>query len=114
MANLPPEIKELVNQLKQKSLDIIDQVTTTESALFERLGETQETLLFFAELTTVLEDAEATYMQLTRLGLNIARSQPEASSDMLELMNRAIIRTQARIPAWERSLEEVKLEWNLP
>jgi len=33
---------------------------------------------------------------------------------MLELMNRAIIRTQARIPAWERSLEEVKLEWNLP
>jgi hypothetical protein len=53
-------------------------------------------------------------MQLSRLGLNIARSQPNAQPDMLELMNRAIARTQTRIPAWERSLEEVKLEWNLP
>ena len=61
----------------------------------------------------MLEDAEASYMQLSRLGLNIARSQPHAPPDMLELMNRSIVRTQTRIPAWERSLEEVKLEWNL-
>ncbi|MBE9143365.1 hypothetical protein [Planktothrix mougeotii] len=114
MAKLPPEITEIANQLKQQSLDIIDQAIALELVLVDRFGETEETLPFFAELTTVLEDAEATYMQLSRLGLNIARSQPNASSDMLQLMNRAIIRTQARIPAWERSLEEVKLEWNLP
>ncbi|HEY9873326.1 MAG TPA: hypothetical protein V6D12_07805 [Candidatus Obscuribacterales bacterium] len=114
MAKLPPDITETVNRLKQQSLDIVDAVTATELALFEIFGETEQTLPFFAELRTVLEDAEAAYMQLSRLGLNIARSQPDAPMDMLDLMNRAIVRTQARIPAWERSLEEVKLEWNLP
>lgn len=53
-------------------------------------------------------------VQLSTLGLNIARSQPSVALDMLDLMNRAIARTQTRIPTWERSLEEVKLEWNLP
>lgn len=75
---------------------------------------TEQTLPFLAELMTVLEDAENSYMQLSRLGLNIARSQPHTPPDLLELMNQAIVRTQARIPAWERSVEEVKLAWNLP
>ncbi|MEK0183036.1 MAG: hypothetical protein EAZ78_15620 [Oscillatoriales cyanobacterium] len=114
MAKFPPDITEIVNRLKQQSLDIVDGVTAAELALFELFGETEQTLPFFDELMTVLEDAEASYMQLSRLGLNIARSQPDAPPDMLELMNRAIVRTQTRIPAWERSLEEVKLEWNLP
>jgi hypothetical protein len=32
---------------------------------------------------------------------------------MLDLMNRAINKSQARIPTWIRSIEEVKQEWNL-
>ncbi len=32
---------------------------------------------------------------------------------MLELLEQAIQRTLARIPALERSIQEVKMEWNL-
>jgi hypothetical protein len=33
---------------------------------------------------------------------------------MLELTNRIIANTQERIPALERSIEEIKTEWRLP
>ncbi len=36
-----------------------------------------------------------------------------APPDMLDLLAQAIARTQARIPALERSIQEVKIEWNL-
>jgi hypothetical protein len=56
----------------------------------------------------------ATYSQLSNIQLQISKSQPIPSSDMLQLLERAIVRIQARIPALERSIEEVKIEYNLP
>lgn len=43
----------------------------------------------------------------------LANAQPTASSDMLSLMTEVITYTQARLPAWERSIEEIKIEWRL-
>jgi hypothetical protein len=43
----------------------------------------------------------------------LANAQPTASSDMLSLMTEVIAYTQARLPAWERSIEEIKIEWRL-
>ncbi len=68
---------------------------------------------FFEELKTVAEDAKSSFSRLSNLQLRIAKAQPIAASDMLELLAQVIARTTTRIPAWERSVQEVKLEWNL-
>jgi hypothetical protein len=45
--------------------------------------------------------------------LRIAEVQPIISADLLKLMNEAISNIENRIPALERSLEEIKLDWRL-
>jgi len=65
------------------------------------------------EMKSAAEEAESSYSQLSTIQLQIAKSQPIASPDMLQLLERAIARTQARIPALERSIEEVKMEYHL-
>jgi hypothetical protein len=64
----------------------------------------------FEELTTAAEDAKASFTRLSNLQLRIAEAQPIIVSDMLELLTQAIDRITNRIPAWQRSLEEVQLE----
>ncbi len=44
----------------------------------------------------------------------MAESQPVASPDLLKILDRVIEYTASRIPAWERSIEEVRLEFDLP
>ena len=65
-------------------------------------------------MKNVAEEAESSFSQLSTLQLQIAQAQPNATPDMLYLLAQVISRTQARIPALERSIQEVKMEWNLP
>lgn len=51
MVKLPEETTETVNHLKQHLLDIVDDATAVEFALFERFGESDRTLI-------VLDQAE--------------------------------------------------------
>ncbi|MEG4349308.1 hypothetical protein QUA70_21005 [Microcoleus sp. LAD1_D5] len=85
-----------------------------ELTIFELCGETEATITALDEMKSAAEDAESSYSQLSTIQLQIAQSQPVASPDMLQLLERAIARTQAKIPALERSIEEVKMEYNLP
>ena len=114
MAKLPEETTKTINNLKQQSLEIVNEATAVELTIFERFGETQTTLSYMDEMKSVGDEATSSFSRLSTLQLQIAKAQPIAPGDILELMNRAIARTQARIPAWERSIQEVKIEWNLP
>lgn len=114
MADLPSETTEIINQLKQQSLNIVNKALTLELTIFELFGETDATIAALDEMKSAAENAESSYSQLSTIQLQIAQAQPVASSDMLQLLERAIARTQARIPALERSIEEVKMEYNLP
>ena len=114
MASLPSETTEIINQLKQQSLEIINQASALELTIFELFGETDATITALDEMKSAAEDAESSYSQLSNIQLQISKSQPIPSSDMLQLLERAIVRIQARIPALERSIEEVKIEYNLP
>jgi hypothetical protein len=60
----------------------------------------------------VAEEAIALLSRLSTLQLQVAQSQPTAAPAMLELLEQAIQRTLVRIPALERSIQEVKVEWN--
>jgi 3-methyladenine DNA glycosylase/8-oxoguanine DNA glycosylase len=113
MAKLSSETTVTINDLKQRSLEIVDKATAVEFNIFERFGETDQTVPFFEELVTVAEDAKSTFTRLSNLQLRIAEAQPIAASDMLELLTQVIARTTIRMPAWERSIEEVQIELNL-
>jgi hypothetical protein len=114
MAKLSEHTTKTINLLKQTSLDIVDKALETEFILFELFGETDRTISFFEDLKTVAEDAKLSFSRLSNLQLRIAEAQPSAEFDMLELLAQVIERTSVRIPAWERSVQEVKIEWNLP
>ncbi|MEK0183020.1 MAG: hypothetical protein EAZ78_25845 [Oscillatoriales cyanobacterium] len=114
MADLPSETTETINQLKQQSLNIVNKALALELTIFELFGETDATIAALDEMKSAAENAESSYSQLSTIQLQMAQAQPFASSDMLQLLERAIARTQARIPALERSIEEVKMEYNLP
>jgi hypothetical protein len=113
MAKLPEEVTETIWLLKKQSLDIVEQATATEFILFDSFGETEQTISYLDEMKNVAEIATSSYSRLFRLHLQIAQSQPIASQDVLQFLQQVILETQTRIPAWKRSIEEVKLEWNL-
>jgi 3-methyladenine DNA glycosylase/8-oxoguanine DNA glycosylase len=114
MAKLPRETSETIWSLKRQALEIVEEATAAEAAIFELFGETGTTVPFMDEMKSVAQEAASSFSQLSNLQLRIAETQTTASYDMLELLARVIARTQARIPAWERSIQEVKIEWNLP
>ncbi|GFE71077.1 hypothetical protein [Chroococcus sp. FPU101] len=113
MAQLPEEITEIFNQLKQQALNVIHSETKVELSLVDSFEETEQILPYLNEMKNISEEAIRTYSQLSTLQLQIAQAQPLASPAMLELLNRAINKSQARIPTWIRSIEEVNQEWNI-
>lgn len=90
----------------------MDEATAAEFSLFERFGETDSTIIVLDELKDIAEQAQARFSQFSSLQLRIADAQP-IPLDMLELLMRVITNAQQRIPALERSVEEIKIEWSL-
>jgi hypothetical protein len=142
MAKLPIEESEIVWTLKRQLLEIINTATAAEETLFSNHGETEltvavldelkrvsdtaaeetlfsnhgETELTVAvldELKRVSERATPWFSRLSNLQVRIAESQPDIAFDMLDLLNRSIIQIQIEVPALERSIQEVKQDWNL-
>lgn len=113
MAKLPPERQALLWDLKQRLLDILDEARGTELELLKRFGETDETIAALEQLTEITLQAKDRFSQLSVLQVGIAEAQPTASSDLLKLLDDRIGMIESRIPALERSTQEIKLDWNL-
>ena len=113
MAKFPRELAEIIWNLKRQLLDIVD-ATAAELTLFQLFGETSDTMPFLDELKRVAERATPWFSRLSNFQLRIAESQPTIPADMLNLVYQSIERIQIEIPAMERSIQEVKTEWNLP
>ncbi len=114
MAKFPKELAEIIWNLKRQLLDIVDAATAAELTLFQLFGETSDTIPFLDELKSVAERATPWFSRLSNFQLRIAESQPTIPADMLNLVYQSIERIQIEIPAMERSIQEVKTEWNLP
>jgi hypothetical protein len=113
MAKLTPEISQNIALLKQQLLDIVDEATAGELTLFERFGETSETMTPVNDLRDIAEQASTRFSQFANIQLRIAQSQPIASGDLLQFLNEKITNAQVRIPALERSVQEIKEDWSL-
>jgi hypothetical protein len=53
------------------------------------------------------------FSQFSTFQSRIANAQPPVPSDIIELVNRTVETTQARIPALERSIQEIRQEGEL-
>lgn len=113
MAKLSQEINNTLSSIKETLLDIIDEASFIEYKLFEIRGETEETIPFLDEMKNVSTQARERYFQLSNLELGIAEAQPIATNAMINLLTQGIKQNQLRIPAWQRSIQEVKLDWQL-
>jgi 3'-phosphoadenosine 5'-phosphosulfate sulfotransferase (PAPS reductase)/FAD synthetase len=113
MAKLAPDIGATLSQQKEQLLDLIDEAKSLEFILLDTIGENQETISTLEQLTEIAEQARTKLSQLSTLHLRIAEVQPRISNDLLKLMNEAISNIESRIPALERSLEEITLDWRL-
>jgi hypothetical protein len=113
MAKLPIEESEVIWTLKRQLLEIINTATAAEETLFSNHGETELTIAVLDELKRVSERATPWFSRLSNLQVRIAESQPDIAFDMLDLLNRSIIQIQIEVPALERSIQEVKQDWNL-
>lgn len=102
-----------MSQQKEQLLDLINEAKSLEFVLLDSVGENQETISTLEQLTEISEQARSKLSQLSTFHLRIAEVQPRISNDLLKLMNEAISSIENRIPALERSLKEIKLDWRL-
>jgi hypothetical protein len=113
MSKLPAEIKTTLGYQKEQLLDLIDRAKLLEFLLLESFGENSETISSLDQLMEIAEQARDRLSQLSTLHLLVAEVQPTIPADLLRLMSEVIENAQSRIPALERSLEEIKLDWRL-
>jgi hypothetical protein len=113
MAKLPTSTSETIWRLKRQLADVIDNARSTEFSLFETFGETERTLGYLDDLQSVAEQATERFSQLSSLQIRVLNVQPHIPEDMLELVTRVIANTEARMPALEQSIREIKIEWGL-
>ena len=112
MAKLPDPVISNIFIIQRRIIEYLDSTTATEFRLFERMGETAETLPELEELQNIKEKLRSKYSRLYNLLLRIAESQPIASEDMLVLLYRSIELTEASIDASIASLQEIQRNWN--
>lgn len=87
MAKLPSETLETIWTLLKHLSKLVEDATEAEYVLFERFGETQDTIPSLEELKGVAIDAASRYSQLSNLRLRIAEAQPIVTNDMLRLLS---------------------------
>lgn len=113
MAKLPVETAETIWTLLRQLLNLVEDAGAAEFALFDRFGETDSTIPYLTYLKNAALEAATRYSQLSNIQLRITEAQPNAAADMLRLVQQSITQSQARIPALERTVQEIKREWNL-
>jgi hypothetical protein len=106
MAELPEPIVTNIFIIQRRVIECLDATTATEFRLFDRMGETAETLPELEELQNIKEKLRSKYSRINNLLLRIA------SEDMLVLLYRSIESTEASIDASIASLKEIQRNWN--
>lgn len=64
IAQLPPTITEIANQITQQALNVIHESTKVELILVDSFGETEQILPYLDEMKNVSEEAIRAYSQL--------------------------------------------------
>jgi hypothetical protein len=76
MARLAEETTLTINSLKQQLLDIVDDTTAVEFALFERFGETERTIPVLEQLKSVAEKTASWFLNYPPYSCGLPRLNP--------------------------------------
>lgn len=114
MANLSHDTLIIVANILPRLFEVINLATETEFNLYQNYGETENTIAELEELKNAAERARLFYNRLYGLVLQVAESQPVASSTTLNLLYQSIDQAVNTANAVERSTLEIKKSWNLP
>ena len=114
MAKLPDETITIVFNLQRRMLKRIDEAAATEAAIFEQFGEAEAIILELEQLQNVRERARSSYSRLYTLLLRVAESQPLATSAILNLLALAIEQAEATDAATDATIQEIRVDLNLP
>jgi hypothetical protein len=112
MAKLPDPVISNIFIIQRRIIECLDSTTAMEFRLFDRMGETAETLPELEELQNIRERLLSSYSRLNTLLLRVSQSQPVAAGDMLNLLYRASETGQATLDASIASLQEIQRNWN--
>ena len=112
MAKLPDPVVSNIFMLQRRIIECLDSTTAMEFRLFDRMGETAETLPELEDLQNIRERLLSSYSRLNTLLLRVSQSQPVAVGDMLSLLYRASETGQATLDASIASLQEIQRNWN--
>ena len=113
MARLDSATNQSLTQLLEQLLALIDQARETEFQIFSQYGETELSIVAMNELVDVAQKSADFYRQLSNFRLRIAEAQPDIANDVLALLVERLELMRNSIPAFERSISEVKLIWRL-
>lgn len=113
MAKIPDEISETIWMLQKQLAHVIEIARHAEFALFDRFGETTQTIAYLDDLQSVAEQATDRFSQFSSLQIRIFNVQPGVPEDMLDLVRRSITSTENRLPALRQSVQEIITEWDL-
>ena len=113
MAKINREFKSSLENLQQSLLNIVNDARLVEFILLERFGETNQTIVALDELTAIAQQSAELYVQISRLLLRTAEIQPTITPDMLVLLTERVATIVNRVPALERSIQEIKADWGL-
>ncbi len=90
MAKLSPETLTNIFQLQRRLIELIDDAGATGETIFDRFGETPETLPELEEAQNAKERLTSSYSKLSTLVLRVAEYQPTAPNTVLNLLLQAI------------------------
>lgn len=119
MAKLDPDRARLIWEFQAQLLDIIDRARTLELWLLDYVGETYvgetvATTSQLEDLQNIAMEATDRFSRFSTIQLRIANSPTPATLDIIELVDRTIETTQQKIPALQRSTQEIEQEWKQP
>jgi hypothetical protein len=112
VAKLSDSILTNIFTLQRQIIECIDATTAMHFKLLEQEGETDETLSELEELQSIRERLLSPYSRLHTLVLKAAESQPSASNDVLNLLDKSIASTEAALDGSIASLQEIQRNWS--
>ncbi len=84
---------------------------TFDTQTSREFGENEQTFTSLYELSNVIQESLVRFRRLVNMQLQAANKPETISSHLLELITEAVVEGEAKIPALQRSIEEVTREW---
>ena len=108
MAKLPDSTIVNIFTLQRRLAECLESTTAMEFSLFQQFGETAETAPELEELVNIRERLLSLYNRLHNIYLRVVQSQPIASEDLLNLLDKSIEQSETSIDTSIASLQDIQ------